>query len=165
MRRIGLLVAMVAAIMAAATAAHADVISVAAGKCLDDTNWSRTPGQALQVWSCTGGTNQDWDRTFAGWYWLTEPTYIYRNHYSGLCLDVYGSNHTAGTRAVQWYCNTNDQAERMWYPTSSSPPVLQNVGTGNCLDDWWGRTGNGNPVDFYSCNGTNAQKWWRNGTS
>jgi hypothetical protein len=30
------------------------------GKCLDDTNWSTTPGTQLQIWDCTGNANQKW---------------------------------------------------------------------------------------------------------
>ena len=30
------------------------------GKCLDDTNWSTTPGTQLQIWDCTGNANQSW---------------------------------------------------------------------------------------------------------
>ena len=30
------------------------------GKCLDDTNWSTTPGTQLQIWDCTGNANQQW---------------------------------------------------------------------------------------------------------
>jgi glucosylceramidase len=32
------------------------------GMCLDDTNWSATPGTQLQIWSCTGAANQQWSR-------------------------------------------------------------------------------------------------------
>jgi hypothetical protein len=31
------------------------------GKCLDDPNFSTTPGTQLQIWDCTGGTNQHWN--------------------------------------------------------------------------------------------------------
>jgi len=30
------------------------------GKCLDDPNFSTTPGTQLQIWDCTGNTNQSW---------------------------------------------------------------------------------------------------------
>jgi len=30
------------------------------GKCLDDTNFSTTPGTQLQIWDCTGNSNQSW---------------------------------------------------------------------------------------------------------
>jgi hypothetical protein len=29
-------------------------------ECLDDTNFSTTPGTQLQIWDCTGNTNQSW---------------------------------------------------------------------------------------------------------
>jgi len=29
-------------------------------KCLDDTNWSTTPGTQLQIWDCSGNANQHW---------------------------------------------------------------------------------------------------------
>jgi chitinase len=39
---------------------NGSLVNPQSGKCLDDTNWSITPGTQLQIWSCTGGANQDW---------------------------------------------------------------------------------------------------------
>ena len=39
-----------------------------------------------------------------------------------------------------------------------SGPV-KNAATSKCLDDYHALTANGNKVDLYKCNGTNAQKW------
>jgi hypothetical protein len=30
------------------------------GKCLDDTDWSTTPGKQAQIWDCAGTANQQW---------------------------------------------------------------------------------------------------------
>jgi hypothetical protein len=38
----------------------ASLFNPQSGKCLDDTNWSSTPGTQLQVWSCTDAANQHW---------------------------------------------------------------------------------------------------------
>ncbi|GAA1941553.1 RICIN domain-containing protein [Kitasatospora viridis] len=34
--------------------------AVGANKCMDDNNWSTTPGTQQQIWDCGGGTNQTW---------------------------------------------------------------------------------------------------------
>jgi len=39
---------------------HGCVAEPQSNKCLDDTNWSTTPGTQLQIWDCTGNANQHW---------------------------------------------------------------------------------------------------------
>ena len=39
---------------------NGSLVNPASGKCLDDTGFSTTPGTQVQIWSCTGGTNQAW---------------------------------------------------------------------------------------------------------
>jgi hypothetical protein len=40
--------------------ANGSLFNPNSNKCLDDTNMSTTPGTQLQIWDCTGGTNQQW---------------------------------------------------------------------------------------------------------
>jgi hypothetical protein len=47
--------------------------------------------------------------------------------------------------------------------SASFPWTVESIGTvtmlGKCLDDWRGRSANGNKVDIYRCNGGRAQAW------
>jgi Ricin-type beta-trefoil lectin domain-like len=161
MRKIVLLTAVLGVVgMAVPLAAQAMTPKSAPGKCLDDTNWSRSPGTRLQLWACTGGSNQLWDQVSAGSDW-GGATYIYKNVYSGLCVDVLGDSSTPGTSAVQWYCNANDKAEKMYEDWQNWiwGFYMINDGTNNCLDDWYANASNGARADFYPCNGTVAQQW------
>ncbi len=37
--------------------------------------------------------------------------------------------------------------------------TIVGVGSGRCLDVYWGRTDNGTPIQLYDCNGSAAQRW------
>ncbi len=37
--------------------------------------------------------------------------------------------------------------------------TIVGVGSGRCMDVYWGRTANGTPIQLYDCNGTAAQRW------
>ena len=41
--------------------ANGALVNPQSGKCLDDTGFSTTPGTQVQIWSCTGAANQDWN--------------------------------------------------------------------------------------------------------
>jgi hypothetical protein len=42
------------------TAQNGALANPASGKCLDDPNGSTTNGTQLQIWSCSGASNQKW---------------------------------------------------------------------------------------------------------
>jgi hypothetical protein len=160
--------ATLAAFGSTALAAQANQLRIYGSKCLDDTNWSRTPGQTLQIWQCTGGSNQQWDRYWEGPVYLGESSYVvYQNRYSHLCLSVKGDNSAPGTRAIQWYCSAGGDDAELFYSVYGvyNAPGYQIADTSypvadrTCLDNWYNRNANGNPVDFYTCNGTPAQDW------
>ena len=65
------------------------------GRCLDVPNAGRTDGTNLQIWDCTGGTNQQWT--------LTDNNQL--TVYGNKCLDVPGHATTAGTRVQIWACH------------------------------------------------------------
>jgi hypothetical protein len=157
-----------------ASAAPTPIRIYGGSMCLDDPGGSTAWGQPLQIWRCyAGDANQLWSRLPEGADRWGNNMYIYANAASRLCLDVYQDNAEPGTRAIQWPCNANDEAQRM---RDLSPPAgmagqrIQNglgapwwwgsgSGTGNCLDNWYNINRNGNPVDFYGCNSTPAQDW------
>lgn len=146
--------------------ANAEQIRIDGYKCLDDTGWSRSAGTHLQIWDCTGGSNQQWNQLSLG-----NNNYLFQNRYSGLCLDKRGNSNANFTPAIQYPCNANDAAQVMdlvipgWAgilpghnPYSEGVPI--NAYYGNCLDDPYDHFNNGNKVEFYQCNGTQAQDWW-----
>jgi Ricin-type beta-trefoil lectin domain len=75
------------------------------GKCLDATDHEVTPGTTVQLWSCIGGTNQQWRVLSDGAIQGLE---------SGLCLDE-GSTTTNGVQLVIGDCNTD--AAQTWLLT------------------------------------------------
>ena len=112
---------------------------VGSGRCLDVPGASQTDGTYLQIWDCTGGTNQLW--TLTGGNQLTV--------YGGKCLDVPGHATTAGTRVEIWACNGG--ANQQWRVNSDGTVV--GVESGLCLDVTGGGTANGTAVELWACNG------------
>ncbi|GAA4541149.1 non-reducing end alpha-L-arabinofuranosidase family hydrolase [Streptomyces collinus] len=121
------------------------VRGVASGRCLDVPGAGQTDGTNVQIWDCTGGTNQRWT--------LTDNNQL--TVYGNKCLDVPNHATTAGTRPVIWSCNggTNQQ----WRANADGTIVA--VESGLCLDVSGGATANGTAVQLWNCNGGNNQKW------
>ncbi|MET8847000.1 RICIN domain-containing protein [Amycolatopsis sp. NPDC004625] len=122
------------------------VRATGAGRCLDVSGVSTTPGAAVQIWDCNGGTNQSWTRSSA-----RELTV-----YNGTrCLDASGQGTTPGTKIVIWNCN--GQANQQW--TVNSNGTVSGVQSGLCLDVTGSATANGTPVQLATCTAANNQKW------
>ena len=121
------------------------VRGVASGRCLDVPGAGQTDGTNVQIWDCTGGTNQRWT--------LTDNNQL--TVYGNKCLDVPNHATTVGTRPVIWSCNggTNQQ----WRANADGTIVA--VESGLCLDVSGGATANGTAVQLWNCNGGNNQKW------
>ena len=121
------------------------VHGVASGRCLDVPGAGQTDGTNVQIWDCTGGTNQRWT--------LTDNNQL--TVYGNKCLDVPNHATTVGTRPVIWSCNggTNQQ----WRANADGTIVA--VESGLCLDVSGGATANGTAVQLWNCNGGNNQKW------
>ncbi|MFC1401460.1 arabinofuranosidase catalytic domain-containing protein [Streptacidiphilus sp. N1-5] len=122
--------------------------AVGAGKCLDVPNSSTTAGVQLQIYACSGGTNQTWTHSSANQ--LT----VYSGS-STLCLDATGAKTTAGTKVETWTCNggTNQQ----W--TINSNGTVTGVQSGLCLDVTGASTANGALAELWTCNGGSNQQW------
>ncbi|WP_439381166.1 RICIN domain-containing protein [Amycolatopsis lexingtonensis] len=128
--------------------AASPVRAAGAGKCLDVSGASTTPGAQVQIWDCHGGANQSWTRTTAG-----ELTV-----YSGdttRCLDASGQGTTPGTKVVTWTCNGG--ANQRWQVTSAG--TITGVQSGLCLDVTGSGTANGTAVRLWTCTGQANQKW------
>jgi hypothetical protein len=119
-----------------------------AGKCLDVSGASTTPGAQVHIWDCHGGANQSWTRTASGQLTV----------YSGastLCLDAYGQATAPGTRVVVWTCN--GQSNQQWQLNPNG--TITGVHSGLCLDVTNAGTANGTLVRLWTCTGQSSQKW------
>ncbi|MEU7865218.1 beta-1,3-glucanase family protein [Dactylosporangium sp. NPDC049140] len=114
------------------------------GKCIDVPNWKFNDGQALLVWSCTGGTNQKW--TFANGTLRTE---------NNKCMDVaWGS--TANGAVIQ-IANCSGNAAQQFVLSAAGD--LVNPQANKCVDikDW--NPNNDAALQLWDCAGTANQKW------
>jgi hypothetical protein len=124
------------------------VHAVGAGKCLDVTGASTTPGTQVQIWSCGGGSNQSWTKTPAGQ--LT----VYSGS-SQMCLDAYDNQTSPGTKVEVWSCNGG--ANQQWQVNANG--TITGVQSGLCLDVSGASTANGAAVQLWTCNGGGNQQW------
>ena len=115
-----------------------------AGKCLDDTGNNNADGTKIQIWSCNGGSSQNWtiaqDQTL-------------RIH--SKCLSVAGSGTAKGSKMVLQTCSgATSQQWRAGTAADLVDPV-----SGLCLDDTGSSTANGVAAQVWSCTGRANQKW------
>ena len=66
------------------------------GLCLDVQGASTSPGTAVDIYSCNGQANQQWNVNANGTITGVQ---------SGLCLDVTGAGTANGTAVELWTCN------------------------------------------------------------
>ena len=123
------------------------VHAVGAGRCLDVTGASTTPGTLLQIWDCSGGTNQQWTHT-------GNQLTVYSGS-STLCLDAVGQGRSPGTKVDVWTCN--GQANQQWQLNANGS--ITGVQSGLCLDVSGAGTANGTPVQLWTCSGQPNQRW------
>ncbi|MGW2339268.1 endo-1,4-beta-xylanase [Streptomyces sp. NPDC001661] len=118
---------------------------VASGRCLDIPNSSTTDGTQVQLWDCSGGTNQQWSLTSAG------ELRVYGNK----CLDAGGTGN--GAKVQIYGCwGADNQKWRL-----NSDGSIVGVQSGLCLDAVGSGTANGTQIQLYSCSGGSNQRWTR----
>ena len=64
--------------------------------CLDAYGNGTTAGTKVDIWTCNGGANQQWNVNSNGTITSVQ---------SGLCLDVTGASTANGALAELWTCN------------------------------------------------------------
>ncbi len=114
------------------------------GKCVDVTGANPADGTGLELWTCNGGTNQNW--TIPGDGTLRSL---------GKCMDVRGGATTAGT-AVQLY-TCNGTPAQSW--TYRSDHTLLNTKSGMCLDAAGATSTDGTKLDIWPCGAASNQLW------
>ena len=128
-----------------ASAAAAPLASVGSGLCLDVKGLDTTPGATVQVWTCNGGSNQQWELTAAGELRTLGGT---------RCLDARGAATAPGTPVISYTCN--GQANQRW---TVSGNTIRGVGSGLCLDVAHASTQAGAIAQIWTCNGGSNQAW------
>ncbi len=121
---------------------------VAAGRCLDVPNQSKTNGTQVQIYDCLTGANQQWTYSAAG-----ELTV-----YSGgdkKCLDASSGGTANGTKAIIWTCHGG--SNQRWNRNANG--TITNAASGLCLDVSGAGAANGTPVHLWTCNNQTNQQW------
>ena len=126
------------------------------GYCLDNTGGLASDGNPIQIWSCSGNTNQGWEylpsvNGIAGDYQLENS--------NGLCLDDPGDSAVNGTKVQLWSCLGD--ASQQWTAVAADGIFTEYVNAnGLCLDNSGNATVDGNRVQVWACNGDAALHWY-----
>ncbi|MGA4856229.1 endo-1,4-beta-xylanase [Streptomyces koyangensis] len=118
---------------------------VGSGRCLDVPNSSTADGTQLQLWDCSGGTNQQWSYTAAGELRV----------YGDKCLDAGGTGNGAKVQIYSCWGADNQK----WRLNSDGSIV--GVQSGLCLDAVGSGSTNGTLIQLYSCSNGSNQRWTR----
>lgn len=114
------------------------------GKCVDVNTNTAINGNAVQLWTCSGVTGQQWTMNGDG----TVRAF-------GKCLDISGNGTANSTKVQLWDCNGG--GGQQWRAQTGG--ALLNPQSGRCLDDPAGNTANGTQLQIYDCNGLFTQVW------
>jgi non-reducing end alpha-L-arabinofuranosidase len=123
----------------------AELVGGQSGRCVEVPNSTTTNGTQLQLWDCTGATNQRWTYTSGGQLMV----------YGNKCLDASGQGTTNGTAVIIWDCN--GQTNQQWRVNADG--TITGVHSGLCLDAYGAATANGTKLIIWSCNGGANQRW------
>ncbi len=136
------------------------VVNISSNSCLDVSNWGTSLGTSLDQWSCQNGqANQQWQFTPVG-------TGVYQVHsrFVSMSWNVKGGEGaTDNSTPIQLWSYGGDSNEQWqaqyWYTDGSGNQVYQFTAenSGLCLDVPGASKSNGQQLDQYTCNGTEAQ--------
>lgn len=122
---------------------------------VDVTGWSKEDGARIQLWGSTGADNQAFriERLDNGYYSIVSV-------WSRKALDVTGCSIIPGAPVQQWDRGAN-AANQQWriVQGTGGEYTIQNVQTGLMLDVAGGAAYDGNGINVYTPNGTQAQRW------
>jgi type 1 glutamine amidotransferase len=118
-------------------------ITGSAGKCVDVSGSGSADGTKIQLWSCHGGTNQQWT--------VNANTLRSLNK----CMGVAGGS-TANGGLVQLSTCTGAGGQA-W--TSGANGSLVNPQSGKCLDANGGSSADGTQLIIWTCHGGTNQRW------
>ncbi|MFI9584250.1 ThuA domain-containing protein [Streptomyces sp. NPDC052236] len=113
----------------------------AGGKCVDVSGTGSADGAKIQLWTCHGGTNQQWTRDGNTWRTL------------GKCMTVAGA--TDGSPVQLSTCNGGPGQN--W--TTGTNGALMNPQANKCLDANGASSANGTQLIIWTCHGGTNQRW------
>jgi O-glycosyl hydrolase len=122
-----------------------ELLGAQSGKCLDVPGQSTTTGTQLDIYTCNGGSNQEFSFEPDG-----EITV-----YGSRCLDAYEQGKIAGTIVDIYTCDGGSNQLWQVHPDGT----ITNDESGLCLDVHGQGTSNGTDVDLWTCNGGSNQQW------
>ncbi|RSM91524.1 PKD domain-containing protein [Kibdelosporangium aridum] len=113
------------------------------GKCVDVNGGSSADGTKIQLWTCTGGTNQQWT--------VNGTTLRALNK----CMNVAGGSTADGAQVQLSTCNGS--GAQNW--TTGANGSLVNSQSGKCLDANGASTADGTQLIIWTCHGGTNQGW------
>ncbi|WP_160159231.1 ricin-type beta-trefoil lectin domain protein [Streptomyces sp. SLBN-118] len=125
------------------------------GKCVDVTGGGMSDGTNIQLYPCNNTGAQRWEPTSSGGI---------RNPQSGLCLAVPGTTSDDGTQLQIKPCVNGSDRQKWTLPVPRGPINLTNT-AGPCIDAAGSKNNNGTAVQLFTCNGTDAQVVYQDGSS
>jgi hypothetical protein len=127
--------------------------NVNTGTCLDDYQFGTANDTSVDLWSCAGGRNQQFNivNLGNGYFTLT-------NVNSGTCLDDYAAGTANGSSVDLWACDGGRNQDWSFVPVGSDYELV-NESSGLCLDDPYFARANGTLTDLWACNGGTNQLW------
>ena len=131
----------------ASTNPSGETRAIGAARCLDVPNSTQTNSTQLDIWTCSGASNQIWT--------LTSGQLTVYSGSSQKCLDAFNNQTTPGTKVEIWTCNGG--ANQQWAVNSNG--TITGTQSGLCLDVTGGSTANGALVELWTCNGQSNQQW------
>jgi hypothetical protein len=127
--------------------AYGALVNSASSSCLDVTGGGNAAGTGAELWSCTGGLNQQWTRASNG------ELQVYGT--GTMCLDVSGGATAPGSAAVIESCTGS--ATQHW--TVNNAGAITNGASGLCLGPAGGATKDGTGLEIQTCTGAANQTW------
>ncbi|MBP2328214.1 type 1 glutamine amidotransferase [Kibdelosporangium banguiense] len=118
-------------------------ITGVAGKCVDVNGGNTTDGTKIQLWTCSGGTKQQWTVSGSTLRAL------------GKCMTVAGGSTANGAQIQLSTCNGS--GSQNW--AAGSNGSLVNSQSGKCLDANGASSADGTQLIIWTCHGGTNQRW------
>lgn len=137
-----------------------ELVNYSDGKCLDVYGGATGNGSRVDMWTCNGGSNQQWRVLQVGTTSGNLPIDELVGVGSGRCLDVYGASHANGATVDIWGCN--GQANQQWDVFAGINRIdrnTENDANVKVLEIFGGATGNGARVDQWAYNSSTTKNW------
>ncbi|MCB9289512.1 MAG: ricin-type beta-trefoil lectin domain protein [Lewinellaceae bacterium] len=133
---------------------------VNSGKCLDLVNANTTNGTNIQIWDCKEISAQKWNIAGA----TTVSNVSNKQHIVPVLAPTFAVHSHTGAESgsnIQLWTKDNTNTAEQWYFDGLAIKMRDHQNL--CIDLNQSNTDNGNNIQLYNCNGSNAQKWLYDG--